>query len=65
MENLNNQGKKPNQIYSSLLGSFIGWLCLLLFLIIVVLTQGCVTKTHVITEMDGDREIRWYSTKKQ
>jgi len=31
------------------------------YLIIVLLLSSCSTKTHVINEMDGDREIRWYS----
>ena len=33
---------------------------LILFLTILFLSS-CSTKTHVITEMDGDREVRWYS----
>ena len=26
---------------------------------------SCSKKTHVITEYDGDREIRWYSKKEK
>tara|TARA_B110000914_G_C15085630_1_gene274928 strand:+ start:207 stop:350 length:144 start_codon:yes stop_codon:yes gene_type:complete len=31
------------------------------YLLIVLLLSSCSTKTHVIDEMDGDREVRWYS----
>jgi|21_taG_2_1085346.scaffolds.fasta_scaffold00189_9 hypothetical protein len=41
-------------------------LLLILALILVLLgTSCCATKHHVITEYDGDREIRWYTTEKQ
>ena len=31
------------------------------YLLIVLFLSSCSTKTHVINEMDGDREVRWYS----
>jgi len=33
----------------------------LIAILIAVFISSCSTKTHVITEMDGDREINWYS----
>ena len=34
-------------------------------IIFLLLISSCQTKTHVITEWDGDREIRWHTTDKQ
>lgn len=37
-------------------------LTVFIFIAVMCLTfYGCKTKNHVITEWDGDREIRWYS----
>lgn len=63
---MNNQGKRDDQVRGALFGLFIGWMGILLFCLIAVLFCGCATKkycekTHVITEMDGDRVIRWYT----
>lgn len=30
-------------------------------ILIAVFLSSCSTKTHVITEIDGDRQINWYS----
>ena len=68
MENMNNQGKSKDQLKSSILGVFIGWIGIL-FLTLIMLLTGCTTtkkccdKEHVITEWDGNREIRWYTCK--
>ena len=72
MENLNNQGKRKDQIDFSnkmAMGAIGGIIGILIFCIIVVLFTGCTTtkkccdKEHVITEMDGDRVINWYTCK--
>ena len=64
---MNNQGKTPQQYTDSV--TFFMYAAILLFTLMLVMTlfKGCVakphvTKTHVITEWDGDREIRWYTT---
>ena len=31
------------------------------YILLILLFSSCSTKTHVINEMDGEREIRWYS----
>ena len=31
------------------------------YILLILLFSSCSTKTHVITEMDGEREVRWYS----
>jgi len=33
--------------------------------IVLLIISSCSNKVHVITEWDGDREIRWYSTKEK
>ena len=61
MENLNNQGKNPQQYKDS--ASFVSFSMMgMLILVFIVLLTSCSHRTHVITEYDGDREIRWYST---
>ena len=75
MENMmNNQGKRPDQYKNS--AKFAGYniIGMIILLIIITLLGGCGTTKptkkccdkekvcHVITEWDGDREIRWYST---
>jgi len=30
-------------------------------IMLILLCTSCSKRTHVITEWDGDREIRWYS----
>ena len=37
----------------------------ILFLTLLMLLTSCSTKTHVITEWDGNRQINWYTTDKQ
>ena len=70
MENMNNQGKRPDQYENS--AKFAGYsiLGMIILLIIMTLLGGCGTtkptkkccdKEHVITEWDGDRQINWYS----
>ena len=34
-------------------------------IIIILALSSCQTKTHVITEWDGEREIRWHTTEKK
>jgi len=34
-------------------------------IIILLVLSSCSNKVHVITEYDGDREIRWYSNEKK
>ena len=34
---------------------------ILLLASFIILLSGCSIKTHVITEYDGDREVRWYT----
>jgi len=63
MGNMNNQGKSKDQLKSSILGVFIGWIGILLLTLLMLLTS-CSTKTHVITEWDGNRQINWYTTDK-
>jgi len=61
MENLNNQGKTPQQYRDS---SRFAWYGVVGMIIILILASlfSCSHRTHVITEYDGDREIRWYTT---
>ena len=65
---MNNQGKSKDQLKSTMFGLFIGWVGIL-FLTLLMLLVGCTTtkkccdKEHVITEMDGDRVINWYTCK--
>ena len=76
MENMNNQGKRPQQYEDSARFAWYGVVGMIILLIIMTLLGGCATTKkspkkccdkekvcHVITEWDGDREIRWYSTK--
>ena len=75
MENMNNQGKRPDQYENSAKFASYGIMGMIILLIIMTLLGGCATTKnspkkccdkekvcHVITEWDGDREIRWYST---
>ena len=48
---------KRNRLYK--------YIIIILLLIVAFLISSCVTKTHVITEYDGDRKINWYTTEKQ
>jgi hypothetical protein len=67
MENSNKksrQGKTPQQIKDSEKLAWFGVVGMVILLILVMLLSSCSHKTHVITEGDGDREIRWYSTNK-
>ena len=34
-------------------------------IIIIIISTSCSKRTAVITEWDGDREIRWYSKTKK
>tara|TARA_R100001594_G_scaffold1680_1_gene7211 strand:- start:686 stop:808 length:123 start_codon:yes stop_codon:yes gene_type:complete len=36
-----------------------------IIIILLISLSSCSNKVHVITEWDGDREIRWYSTKEK
>jgi uncharacterized integral membrane protein len=38
-----------------------GILVMLIISIILMILAACNTRQYVITEYDGDREIRWYS----
>jgi len=47
--------------------SILGIIILMVIMVLVGCTttkktKKCCEKDHVITEWDGDREIRWYST---
>ena len=33
----------------------------LIAILITLFLSSCSNKTHVITEMDGDRQINWYT----
>ena len=46
MENLNNQGKSKNQLKSSILGVFIGWIGIL-FLTLLMLLTSCEVTYHL------------------
>ncbi len=71
MENMNNQGKRPEQYEDSTRFAWYGVVGMVIILILVMLLGGCTTtkkccdKEHVITETDGDRTINWYSTKEK
>ena len=71
---MNNQGKRPQQVRDSERFAWYGVLGMIIILILVTLLGGCATtqptkkccdKKHVITEWDGDREIRWYSSSEE
>ena len=38
---------------------------IVILIILIITLPSCSNKVHVITEYDGDREIRWYSTKEK
>lgn len=42
--------------------SIVKWIVVIIVCTIGIVFSGCSNKTHVITEWDGDREIRWYTT---
>jgi len=69
MENMNNQGKRPEQYEDSARLAWYGVLGIVIILLLVMLLGGCSTtkkccdKEHVITEWDGDRQINWYTCK--
>ena len=69
MENMNNQGKTPQQYEDSMRFFSRAILGIIILMIVMVLFGGCTTtkkccdKEHVITEMDGDRVINWYTCK--
>ena len=77
MENMNNQGKRQDQYENSTKFAGYSIIGMIILLIIITLLGGCGTTKptkkccdkekvcHVITEWDGDREIRWYSTKEK
>ena len=74
MENMNNQGKRPEQYTDSARFAWYGVVGMIILLIVMTLLGGCGTskptkkccdKEHVITEWDGDRQIAWYSTKEK
>jgi len=70
MANMNNQGKRPEQYTDSIKNFSRAILGIIILMILMVLvgctttkkTKKCCKEDHVITEWDGDREIRWYST---
>ena len=69
MANLNKkpgQGKTPQQYTDSTRFAWYGvvGMTILIILLSLISLCGCSHKTYVITEYDGDREIRWYSTGK-
>tara|TARA_R110000823_G_scaffold271526_1_gene390968 strand:+ start:1090 stop:1290 length:201 start_codon:yes stop_codon:yes gene_type:complete len=57
------QGKTPQQYRDSSAFAWYGVVGMIILLSLISLC-GCSHKTYVITEYDGDREIRWYSTGK-
>ena len=70
MENMNNQGKRPEQYTDSARIAWYGVVGMIILLIVITLLGGCGTtkpskkcceKDHVITEWDGDKQINWYS----
>ena len=66
MENMNNQGKRPDQYENSARFASYSILGMIILLIIITLLGSCTApkeccKKHVITEWDGDKEIRWYT----
>ena len=71
MENMNNQGKTPQQFEDSERFAWYGVLCMVILLILTSLLMGCTTtkkccdKEHVITEWEGDRQINWYTCKEK
>ena len=66
---MNNQGKRAQQYEDSARFAWYGVVGMIILLIITTLLVGCTTtkkccdKEHVITEMDGDRVINWYTCK--
>ena len=74
MENMSNQGKRPQQYEDSAKFAWYGVIGKVILLILVTLfggcgisqpTKKCCEKEHVLTEWDGDRQINWYSTKEK
>ena len=71
MENMSNQGKRPQQYEDSTKFAWYGVIGMVILLILMTLFGGCASpkkccdKEHVITEWDGDRQINWYSTKEK
>jgi len=66
MENSNRkpgQGKTPQQYKDS---SRFAWYSIIGMIILLTLVSlfSCSHRIHVITEYDGDREIKWYTTNK-
>tara|TARA_R110000803_G_scaffold44008_1_gene93437 strand:+ start:57 stop:263 length:207 start_codon:yes stop_codon:yes gene_type:complete len=67
MENSNKkrgQGKTLQQYRDSSSFAWYGVVGMIILLFLMSLC-GCSHKTHVITEYDGEREIRWYTTNKK
>ena len=73
MENSNKkpgQGKTQQQYEDSSRFAWYSVVCMVILLILASLLTGCTAtkeccgKNYVITEMDGDRVINWYSTSK-
>ena len=67
MANLNKkqgQGKTPQQYRDSSRFAWYGVVGMIILLTLMSLC-GCSYRTHVITEYDGEREIRWYTTNKK
>jgi len=77
MENMNKkrkfkpgQGKTQQQYTDSTRFAWYGVVGMVILLFLASLLGGCTTikechdKNYVITEWDGDREIKWYSTNK-
>ena len=71
MENMNNfQGKRQDQYENSAKFASYSIIGMIILLIVITLLGGCVTtqptkeccKKHVMTEWDGDKEIRWHSS---
>jgi len=62
------QGKTPQQYTDSSRLAWYSVVCMIILLILTSLLTGCTTtkeccdKKHVITEIDGDRTINWYSS---
>ena len=38
---------------------------LIKIILLLTILSSCSNKVHVITEWEGDKEIRWYSTKEK
>jgi len=65
------QGKTPQQYTDSTRFAWYGVVGMVILLVLFSLLSSCTTtkkccdKEHVITEWDGDREIRWYSSSEE